>query len=89
MIRVVPGAQDILVASEIGTLIQHPAATFHLNGVAAAEESAQVSAVSAALIALALEVLILEENNLDGRKQGHILVKYLHYFVTNTKTTYC
>lgn len=65
MIRVFPGAQDVLVASVIGTLIQYPAATLHLNGVAAAQVRAQVRAVGAVLIASSLEVLFLEEYNLD------------------------
>lgn len=69
MIRVFPGAQDVLVASVVGTLIQHPAATLHLNGVTSVEVRAQVRTVCAALMASALEILILEERNLDGRKQ--------------------
>lgn len=68
-IRVFPGAQDVLVAGVVGTLVQHPAATLHLNGVAAAEVRVQVRAVSVALIALALEILVLEEHNLHGKKQ--------------------
>lgn len=76
MISVFPGAQDVLVASVVGTLIQHPAATLHLNGVATAEIRAQVRTISAALIASALETLILEECNLDGRKQRQSLVNY-------------
>lgn len=69
MIRVFPGAQDVLVASVVGTLVQHPAATLHLNGVATAEVRAQVRTVGAALMASALEILILEECDLNGRKQ--------------------
>lgn len=68
LIRVFPRAQDVLVAREVGTLIQHPAATLHFDGVAAAEVGAQVRAVRAALIAAALEVLIFKEYNLDDGK---------------------
>lgn len=67
MIRVFPRAQDVLAASIVGELVQHPAATFHLDGVAATEERAQVSAVSAALKASTLEVLVLEKYNLDKK----------------------
>lgn len=88
MIRVFPGAQDVLVASVVGTLVQHPAATLHLNRVAAAEVRAQVRIVSAALIASALEILVLEECNLDGRKQRK-MVNYHPNTVTNTAIAYC
>lgn len=86
MIRVFPGAQDILVAGVVGELVQHPAATLHLNGVAVAEVRAQVRAVSAALIASALEVLILEKYNLDGRKQKKTEVNHQPNIVISTTT---
>ena len=64
LIRVLPWAQDVLVAHVVGPFVQHPAAALHPDGAAAAEEGAQVRAVAAALIALTLEVPVLKEYDL-------------------------
>lgn len=69
MIRIFPSVHDVLVPGVVGELVQNPAATLHLNGVAVAEVGAQVGAVSAALVLPSLEVLVLEEYNLGGGKQ--------------------
>lgn len=73
MIRVVPMAEDVLVASVVGMLIQHPAATLYLDGVAAAEVSAQVRSVSGALVASPLEILILEKYDLCKPKANKFM----------------
>jgi len=64
VVRVVPASQEVLVALVVGSLIEHPAATVHADGVAAAEVGLQVGAVAAALIAAALEASVLEEGDL-------------------------
>ena len=64
VVRVVPATQEVLVALVVGALIEHPAATVHTDGVAAAEVGLQVGAVAAALIAAALEAAVLEEGDL-------------------------
>lgn len=64
VIRVLPMAENVLVASVVGMLIQQPAATLYLDGVAAAEVSAQVRSVGGALVASTLEILILEKYDL-------------------------
>lgn len=74
LVRILPGDQDVLVPGVVWTFVQHPAATLHLDGVAATQVRAKVWAVSAALEALPKEILILEECNLDGGKQGQTLV---------------
>lgn len=61
-------AENVLVASVVGMLIQQPAATLYLDGVAAAEVSAQVRSVGGALVASPLEILILEKYDLRKTK---------------------
>lgn len=73
VIRVVPMAENVLVASVVGMLIQQPAATLHLDGVAAAEVCAQVRSVGGALVASPLEVLILEKHNLHKPKTNEFM----------------
>lgn len=55
---------EVLVAHEVGSLIDHEAAAFHPDGVATAEIRVKVRAVIAALIAPTLEVLVLVKDNL-------------------------
>lgn len=50
VVWVLASGQNILVASVVGLLIQHPATTFHLDRVAAAEVGVHVRAVGVALI---------------------------------------
>lgn len=61
---VLPPGQDILVAHVVWPLIHHPGPTLHPDGIAAAQVGVEVRAVAVALIASALEVLVLEEDNL-------------------------
>lgn len=68
VIRVLPMAEDVLVASVVGMLVQHPAATLYLDGVAAAEVRAQVRSVTGALVASPLKILILKKHNLSKPK---------------------
>ena len=56
--------QDILVAHIVGPLVHHPGATLHPDGVAAAQVGVEIRAVAITLIATALEVLVLVEDNL-------------------------
>ena len=64
VVRVVPAPQEVLVALVVGALIEHPAATVHSDGVAAAEVGLQVGTVGATLIAAALEAAVLVEGDL-------------------------
>lgn len=52
------------MAHEIGSLIDHEAATLHPDGVATTEVRVKVCAVVAALIAPTLEVFVLVKDNL-------------------------
>jgi len=83
VVRVLPGAQHVLVAGVVGTFIQHPAATLHLDGIAAAQIGAQVRTVSTALVASALEVFIFVENNLEERKQKQTSMMLCDKYSTN------
>lgn len=65
IVWVLPSGQDVLVAGVVWLLIQHPAATLYLNGVAAAEVGVHVRAVRVALIGAALEVSVLIKYDLD------------------------
>lgn len=66
-------AENVLVASVVGMLVQQPAATLYLDGVAAAEVSAQVRSVGGALIASPLEILILEKHDLHKSKTDEFM----------------
>ena len=63
---VLPPGQDVLVASVVVPLIQHPAASIHPDGVTAAEVGVHVGAVRVALIGAPLEVFILVESDLKS-----------------------
>lgn len=68
-IGVLPGAEDVLVALVVGSLIDHPHATLHADGVAAVEVGVQVRTVGAAVVAAALELLVLVESDLWQRSE--------------------
>lgn len=64
VLGVLSSGQHILVASVVRSLIQHPTAALHPDGVAAAEVGVHVWAISVALIGATLEVLILIKDDL-------------------------
>ena len=67
--------QVVLIAHVVRPLVDHPAATLHLDGVAAAEVGVQVGAFSAALVRASLEVPILVECDLKtGQSRGGVVV---------------
>lgn len=68
VVGVVPSHEDVLVAHVVGPLVDDPCAALHTNGVAAADVGAELRAVTAALIAVTLEVLVLVEEDLQGPK---------------------
>ena len=70
VVGVVAAPQEVLVALEVGALIQHPAAAVHADGVAAADVGLQVGVVAAALIAAALEAPVLVEGDLQNGRCG-------------------
>ena len=57
-------AHIVLVALEVGALVDHEAAALHPDGLATVEVGVQVSAVTAALMVTATKVTILVEDNL-------------------------
>lgn len=63
---VVPSHEDVLAAHIVGPLVDDPCAALHANGVAAADVGAELGAVTAALVAVTLEVLVLVEEDLRG-----------------------
>ncbi len=69
VVRVLSSPHEVLVAHEVWPLIYHETATFHPDGVAAAEVRVKVCAVIAALIAPTLEVLVLVKDNLVKNRQ--------------------
>ena len=66
VVGVVSTPQEVLVALEVGALIEHPAAAVHADGVAAAQVRLQVGVVAAALVAAALEAPVLVEGDLHA-----------------------
>lgn len=86
VVWVLASGQNILVASVVGLLIQHPATTFHLDRVAAAEVGVHVRAVGVALIRATLEVSVLVEYDLKpgeeeegGQRQSQPSLVMLYY----------
>lgn len=68
VVRILSPSHEVLVAHEVGSFIDHEAATLHPDGVAAAEVRVKVCAVIAALIAPTLEVFVLVKDNLVENK---------------------
>lgn len=68
VVRVLSGAQHVLVAHVVWSLVDYPESSLHSDGVAAAEVPVQVAGVAVALIEAALEVFVLVEDDL-GRKE--------------------
>ena len=58
----------VLVPHEVGAVVDHEAATLHPAGVAAAQVGGQISAVAAGLIGATLEVPVLVEDDLEGKR---------------------
>lgn len=67
IVRVLASGQNILIPCVVRFLIQHPASTRNLDGVAAAEMGVHVRAVRVTLIGAALEVSVLVKYNLFRR----------------------
>lgn len=61
------------MAHEIGSLIDHEAATLHPDGVATTEVRVKVCAVIAALIAPTLEVFVLVKDNLVENESKNVM----------------
>lgn len=61
------------MAHEVGSLVDHEAATLHPDGVATAEVRVKVCAVIAALIAPTLEVFVLVKDNLVENESKNVM----------------
>ena len=61
--------QEELHAHEVGTLVDHEAATLHPAGLAPAQVGGHVRAVAHALIGATLEVPLLVEDDLKQRTE--------------------
>lgn len=70
-VGVLPSPQEALVAHEVGAVVHHEAAAVHPAGVAAVQVHLDVGAVGAALIGAALEVPLLEEDDLCKKRGRH------------------
>ena len=64
VIRVLAPPQEVLVAHEVGAVVDHEAASLHPAGVTPAQVGGHVGTVVAALIRTSLEVPVLVEHNL-------------------------
>lgn len=64
VVRVLPPAQEVLVAQVVGSFIDHKTATFHSDRVAAVEVGVKVSAVAHALMMPTLEISVFVEYDL-------------------------
>lgn len=65
VVRVLPSHEDVLVAHVVGSLVDDPGAALHPDGVAAADVGAELGAVAAAFVVVALEVPVLVEEDLQ------------------------
>ena len=70
VVRVFSSPQEVLVAHEVGALIDHEAAALHPDGVAAVEEGVKVRAVAHTLMKAAAKLSVLVEDNLSGNRCG-------------------
>lgn len=67
VVGVLPSHQDVLVAHELGSLVDDPGAALHPDGVAALEVRVELGTVAAAFVMMTLEVLVLIEEDLQSR----------------------
>lgn len=67
VVGVLPRAEDVLETLVVGSLIDHPDTTLHPDGVAAVEVRVKVGTVAAAVVAAALEFLLLKKCDLCQR----------------------
>lgn len=65
VVRVLPPAEEVLVAQVVGPLVHHEAATLHADGVAAVEVGVKVSTVAHALMVPTLEISVFVEYDLQ------------------------
>lgn len=72
VVGVVPSHENILVAHVVGSLVDDPGAALHANGVASTDVGAELRAVTAALVAVTLEVLVLVEEDLRGPRTPNV-----------------
>lgn len=69
IVRVLPTAQDVLIAHEVGLLVAHPVTSHDPDGVTAVEVVEGVGAVRGALVRAALEVAAFVEDNLTTERR--------------------
>lgn len=65
VVCVLPSHEDVLVAHVVGSLIDGPGPALHPDGVAAADVGAELRTVTTAFVVMALEVLVLIEEDLQ------------------------
>lgn len=65
VVRIFSLPQEVLMAYVVGMLADHPAASFHLNRVAAVEVGTQVWLVCGGFTGAALKVSVLKESDLQ------------------------
>lgn len=70
VVWVVAPHQDVLVAHVVRPLVDDPGPALHADGVAAANVGAELGAVAATFVAVALEVLVLVEVDLWGANKN-------------------
>lgn len=66
VIRIFAPGQNILVAYEVWSLIDHPGPALHADGVTPVQVRMEVRTVAVALVPTTLEILVLVENYLYG-----------------------
>lgn len=64
ILRIVPFGQEVLLAPEVGLLVDHEYPTLHPAGAASSQVRRDFRAVTDALVRATLEVPLLKENNL-------------------------
>ena len=70
VVRVLAPPQEVLVAHEVGAVIDHETASLHPAGLTPAQEGGHVGAVTVALIGTTLEVPLLVEDDLRQRQKS-------------------
>lgn len=77
VVCILPWAENVLEALVVGSFVDHPHATLYPDRVAAAEVRVQICTVTAAVVAAALEFLLLKKCDLCQTPGKKGAVKYI------------
>lgn len=80
ILRILSPGQEVLLPREVGLIVDHEGPALHPAGAAAAQVRGDLRAVAEALIRAALEVSLLEEDDLERERHRLCLVENTFLF---------